>query len=147
MDPARQPGSDDVRARFRVIFDVVTGGDLDQLASVVHADVVDHQRILGQGDGLPGLTYWARMLRDLLPDLTASVEDTVVEGQRVAGRVRFAGTLVDGPLAPAPTEAWIEFDFFVIVTFRDGLVVEWWDASDTVQILRDLGVRFSAPTD
>jgi predicted ester cyclase len=146
MDPTRQPAPDDVRSRFRVVFDVISAGDLDRLATVVHQDVVDHQRILGQGDGLPGLTYWARMLRELLPDLTARVEDTVVEGRKVAGRVRFTGTLADtARLAPAPVDPWIEFELFVIVAFEDGLVVEWWDASDTVQLLRDLGVEFTAP--
>lgn len=38
---------------------------------------MDHNLILGQGDGLPGLKYWARNMRRVFPDLTATVAETI----------------------------------------------------------------------
>lgn len=143
--PGRVPDPDDVRQRFVDIFACVAAGDHDGLDRLVAVDVVDHKRVPGQGDGLPGVRYWARTLRSVIPDLSASVLDTVVEGTKVAGRVAFAGSIDTAALGPAPTESWVEFEFFAIIEFRDGLAVEWWDASDTATVLRDLGVGFLTP--
>lgn len=136
---------DEVRRNFTEIFACIESGDLDGLDGLVAFDVVDHKVIAGQGDGLPGVKYWARTLRTVIPDLTASVAGTVVEGTKVAGRVKFAGTIDTAALGPAPTDSWIEFEFFAIIQFHEGLAVHWWDASDTAAVLRDLGVGFLAP--
>jgi predicted ester cyclase len=133
----------DVRTTFHTVFDLISRGELDRLGEVVHRDVVDHRLIPGQGDGLPGLTYWARTIRTVMPDLTAVVQDTVVEGDKVAGRVLFSGTLDASRLPAAPTDPWVESEVIVIMDVRDGLVVEWWDASDPLEVLRNLGVRLS----
>lgn len=136
---------DGLRSHFVQIFQCIGGGDLRELSELVSYDVLDHQRIPGQGDGLPGTRYWAEGLRNRFPDLTARVDDTVVEGAKVAGRVTFSGTAVGHGLAPAPTDPWIEFEFFVFMRFEQGMVVEWWDAANTLDVLRGLGVRFEAP--
>lgn len=137
--------TDSLRSRFEQIFQCIGDGDLRELAELVSHDVLDHRRIPGQGDGLPGTRYWAERLRSRFPDLTARVDDTVVEGSKVAGRVTFSGTAIDHGLATAPTDPWVEFEFFVFMRFEHGRVVEWWDATNTLDVLKGLGVRFEAP--
>ncbi|WP_461171096.1 hypothetical protein [Arthrobacter sp. Z1-15] len=59
--------------KFRAIITAITDGELEKLDLLIREDVVDHNLISGQGDGLSGLKYWARSLRSALPDLTATI--------------------------------------------------------------------------
>lgn len=126
-----------VRA-FENIIAAVTHGDLGQLDSLIRYDITDHNPIAGQGDGLPGLKYWARTLRTAMPELTATIKDTVSETTKIAARVHWSGMHTgDLPGTPA-THSYLEFESYYILHFSEGLAVEWWDGSDTRDALRHL---------
>lgn len=117
--------------KFRRIIAAIAAGSLDSLNSLVRYDVMDHNLIVAQGDGLPGLKYWARTLREAIPDLRATVQDTVVEDSKVAARVRWTGTHTGASLPLPPSDLWVEFDSFYILHFEDGMAAQWWDGTDT----------------
>ena len=49
-------------------------------------------------------------MRAALPDLTATVEDTVAEGNKLAARVTFAGTNSGTLSNRLMNDAWLEFE-------------------------------------
>lgn len=117
--------------KFRGIIAAIATGNLDALDTLIKYDVVDYNLIPAQGDGLPGIKYWARTLREAIPDLQATVQDTVMESDKVAARVRWAGTYC-GEIFPLPaSDPWVEFDSFYILHFENGMAVRWWDGTDT----------------
>ncbi|UZG59838.1 ester cyclase [Rhodococcus opacus] len=140
------PVPTDLRERFRAIVDAMAGGDLDALDCLVRFDIVVHNRVPAQGDGRPGLAFWAHGMRTAIPDLVATIEDTVVEDHTLAARVSFSGTHSGDHLGLAASDAFVEFEYFVIVRFTEGLAVEWWDASNTVDALRNIGAHLNLPS-
>lgn len=131
--------------KFRRIIAAVVAGELESLAELIRYDVVDHNLIVAQGDGLPGIIYWARTLRDAIPDLQAVVQDTVVEGNKVAARVRWTGMHTGTSLPLQPSELWVEFDSFYILHFEDGMAVRWWDGTDTRETVSFGRIKISLP--
>jgi predicted ester cyclase len=71
-----------------------------------------------------------RSARQSLPDLSASVEDVVVHGARLAGRVRYRGTHGGSFAGIAPTRRPVEFEAFHFARFENGKIVEWWGTAD-----------------
>jgi predicted ester cyclase len=131
----------DLVLRFQAIINAITAGHLDELNHVIRYDITDHNLIPGQGDGLPGLKYWAKTLRTAMPDLTATIHDTVSETDKIAARVHWAGSHTGELPGAPPTHAYLEFESFYILHFSEGLAVEWWDQSDTRKALRHLHRR------
>jgi predicted ester cyclase len=131
----------DLVRSFSAIISAITAGDLNELDALVRYNITDHNLIPGQGDGLPGLKYWARTLRTAIPDLTATIHDTVSETNKIAARVHWAGTHTGELPGASPTHAYVEYESFYIVHFSEGLAVDWWDGSDTREALRHLHRR------
>jgi predicted ester cyclase len=141
---AMTPASE-LRVRFRAVIDAITTGNLDALGDLVRYDVVDHNLVPAQGDGLPGLAFWAAGMRRAIPDLTATIEDTLVDGTKLAARVTFAGTNSGDHLGMPATDAYLEFETFFFVEFTDGMVTQWWDASNIMPALRQVGAELTLP--
>jgi ketosteroid isomerase-like protein len=72
---------------YRRIIDAISRGDADSLDELVAPDVVDHNPIPDQAPGLDGVKQWLAAARTAFPDLRGTVEDVVVEGDRLAARV------------------------------------------------------------
>ena len=136
----------DLRTRFEAIIDAITTGRLADLDGLIRYDMVDHNLVPGQGDGLVGLKYWAEGLHGALPDLTASVEDILVDADKIAARVMFAGTNSGDLMGVLATDAYLEFESFFILEFTDGVVTQWWDASNVMGALRTVGARLTFPS-
>ncbi len=84
------------------------------------------------------------MIRAAFPDLQVTVEDEIAEGDKVAIRVRLAGTH-QGPLAGPmgtfpPTGKRAEWHANVIQEVRDGKLVGLWPQADVLGMLQQLGV-------
>lgn len=146
---------------FRDIISAIARGSLEELDALIRYDVVDHNLMTGQGDGRVGLKYWARTLRQIFPDLSGTVADAIVQGNKVAGRVLWAGTNSgSGRDIPAidthfdfgsshsgspATDTYLEFESFYILRYEEGVVVEWWDSTNADQALRTLGAKITLP--
>src|SRR5690349_4179668 len=81
-----------LRETYRAIIAAVAAGDGDALDRLIAEDIVDHNPVPGQAPGRAGITYWMTMMHAAFADLTGVVEDTVVEGDKLAARVTWHGT-------------------------------------------------------
>ncbi|TMK68628.1 MAG: methyltransferase domain-containing protein [Actinobacteria bacterium] len=109
----------------------VCSGDLDGIAGVYHPDFVDHvNRLTYRGHA--GARRSVALYLKLFPDLRFEVDEQVSEGDRVASRWTLRGTHRGRE---------VELRGIVISRFEDGRIIEDWAASDTMELVRQLGLR------
>jgi steroid delta-isomerase-like uncharacterized protein len=132
--------TDDVEV-YRRVFDAVNRGDEAALDDLLTEDVLDHNPIPGQEPGVVGFKQWMRYVRIAFPDVHVMVEDTLSQGDRVAGRVIWRGTH-EGPFAGvAASGKPVQFTAIHIVRFENGKAAEWWGVADLLGALQQIGAQ------
>ncbi len=111
--------------------EVCSGRDLEGIASVYHPDFVDHVNRL-EYRGHDGARRSVALYLALFPDLSFDVEEQVSEGDGVASRWTLRGTHRGRSVV---------LRGIVISRFEDGRIIEDWAASDTMELVRQLGLR------
>lgn len=109
--------------------DVCSGARLDCLAQYYSPRFVDHVND-SEFRGHAGVQTSVNQYRKILSDITITVVDQVIEGQRVVSRFVVAGAAYGRP---------VRFNGITISHMEDGLVVEDWSVTDTLGMLRQLG--------
>ena len=112
----------------------------DILEEVYATDLVWHepdQDILG----LEEARQFVSMYKTAFPDLNATVEDVIAEGDKVVTRVTIRGTHqgeIDefGP----PTDRQVEIKGITIHRIEGGKIVEEWERYDNLSVLQQLGL-------
>jgi predicted ester cyclase len=79
-----------VRRKFEEIFN--QGGNLDAAEEIYAPDYVGHEANFGDVHGAEGAKQFAADFRQAFPDLQATIEDQVAEGDKVVTRFRNRGT-------------------------------------------------------
>jgi ubiquinone/menaquinone biosynthesis C-methylase UbiE/predicted ester cyclase len=111
--------------------EVCSGRDLEGISRVYHPDFVDHVNGL-EYRGHEGARRSVALYLELFPDLRFDVEEQVSEDDRVASRWTLRGTHRGRS---------VELRGIVISRFEDGRIIEDWAASDTMELVRQLGLR------
>jgi predicted ester cyclase len=109
---------------------VCSGAQLDCLAQYYSPQFVDHVND-SEFRGHAGVQTSVNQYRKILSDITISVVDQVIEGQRVVSRFVVSGAAYGRP---------VRFNGITISHLEDGLVVEDWSVTDTLGMLRQLGL-------
>jgi len=82
--------------------------------------------------------FWAEFFA-ALPDLTATMEDLIISGDRVVGRFVYRGTHRGELMGIPATGRPVEMRSIDIWRVADGMFVEHWDELNTLQVLQQLG--------
>jgi ubiquinone/menaquinone biosynthesis C-methylase UbiE/predicted ester cyclase len=115
----------------RALEEVCSGRDLDGIPRDYHPEFVDHvNRFTYRGHD--GARQSVALYMALFPDLRFDVEDQVSEGEKVASRWTLRGTHKGRA---------VQLRGIVISRFEDGRIIEDWAASDTLELVRQLGLR------
>lgn len=109
---------------------VCSGAQLDCLSQFYSPQFVDHVNDL-ELRGHSGVRISVKLYRKMLSDMAITVEDQVIDDQRVASRFVVRGTAYGRP---------VQFNGITISHLRDGLIVEDWSVTDTFGMLRQLGI-------
>jgi steroid delta-isomerase-like uncharacterized protein len=127
--------------------EVLSNGDLDRISEICAEDVVDHEAPPGMPQGIEGVKAFVQMIRGGFPDLRATVEDALTEGDRTAARVKFTGTH-DGEYMGIPASGRrIEIETIDIIRVADGKCVEHWGITDNMSLMQQIGaIPQEAPT-
>lgn len=129
-------------AVMRRIFDegFTTGNDfvMDELCS---PDLVEHQfGLAGAGpDAIAHLKAAVRDVHSAFPDMHFTIEDAVVDGDRVWVRARGQGTNT-GPFFGPPSGLPVDITIFDQARVVDGRIVEHWGVPDRFALLAQTGV-------
>jgi steroid delta-isomerase-like uncharacterized protein len=108
-------------------------GDEEAIDRLLADDAVVHGLTDAHGNLLQGKADFKpffRRFRDAFPDIQVIVEDTVVEGDKVAARCTVRGTHRGDTLGFAATHRPVEFTGMVILRVRNGQLVEGWNNFD-----------------
>ena len=73
-----------------------------------------------------------------LPDVSASMEDLVIAGDRVVGRFVYRGTHAGDFMGIAASGSAVEMQSIDIWRVEDGMFVEHWDELNTLQVFQQM---------
>ena len=117
----------------RALERVCSGAGLDPASRYYSPSFVDHVNDL-QFHGLAGAERSVQLYRKLLSDISIHVEEQVAMGDRVSSRFVVSGTSHGRR---------VRFNGITISRFENGLIVEDWSVTDTLGMLRQLGLARS----
>jgi predicted ester cyclase len=137
--------SRDPRATYAAIIAAVSVGDDAAFDHLLIEDFVDHNPVRGQPAGRAGFAYWAATARTAFGGLQGTIEDTLVDNDKLAGRTTWRGTHTASFLGVAATGRKVEFTAIHIVRFADGLATEWWGTGDLLTALTQIGATIQPP--
>ena len=137
--------SDEVRQAYGRLIAAVEANDPDALAETMSPNIVDHNAFPGQLPGPAGIVLWMQGMHASLSGLKGVVEDTVVEGDKIASRITWQGTHVGSFLGLPATGKPVKFASIHLLRFENGLATDWWGVPDLFGALTDLGARFELP--
>lgn len=130
-------------AKIHRLYDELNKGNHDVIDEIIAPNFVAHGETMGLQPGqdvraaMKQGIMWAKMI---MPDLKATVLDTVAEGDKVASRLVFSGahTGTDGRIPATGNK--IEYTAMAINRFENGLLVERWFNSDEIGMMRQMGL-------
>ena len=124
----------------RFIEEVLNQGKVDAAGQFFWEDMVEQVPLPGQGPGLEGLKDVLRGLRSAFPDMHWSVQEQIVEGDKVLSRFEWKGThrglFLGVPATDRPVSVW----GMVIDRFEGGKIKETRIIMDTLGLMMQLGV-------
>ncbi len=109
---------------------VCSGAQLECLAQFYSPRFVGHVND-SEFRGHSGVRTSVQLYRKIMSNLALSVEDQVSDGQRVVSRFVVSGVVYGRPVC---------FNGITISHVEDGLIVEDWSVTDTLGMLRQLGL-------
>jgi predicted ester cyclase len=126
----------------RMIDRAINERDLEALDEFLAPDFVSHEALPpGVPPGRESVKQLFSMMRSAFPDLQATVEDQIAEGDKVVARLTFSGTQQGDFMGVVPPTG-RRVAYGVIDTFRiaDEQVVEHWGVADIMGLMQQLGV-------
>jgi steroid delta-isomerase-like uncharacterized protein len=122
----------------RIFEEAVNQGDTDVIGEIYAEGFIDHSPGPGQAPGPAGIVNVVDQYRAAIPDLSVTIEDVIVAGDRVITRETWQGThrhkLGDLPPSNKPFVA----TRIHILRIENGRVAEEWTAGSIIDRLRVL---------
>ncbi len=123
----------------RIIDEVFNHGHLEVADELMAPSCVEHQRG-GMGDGPDGAKRTASALRTAFPDFTLTIQDLVVDGDKVWARQTGGGTNLGSFFGRPPTGKTAHIEVFDVCRFENGRIVEHWGVPDQLGMMFALGL-------
>lgn len=118
-------------------------GDVAYANVALAPNFVDRTVPAGRPQGREGPVFASKNFRTAVPDLHLEVEEMLMVGDRVIGRLRFtghfAGTFGNGTAARQGDGRAIDFIANDIYRITNGHIAENWHLEDNLTLLRQLG--------
>ncbi|OFW71540.1 MAG: hypothetical protein A2Y55_07240 [Actinobacteria bacterium RBG_16_68_12] len=132
--------SEDNKTSMQRLYQEVIGeGRIELIDELVSPGFVEHEAAPGLEPNRDGVKQFFGMFRAAAPDLTATVEDLIAEGDRVVARVWFSGTQTGELFGLPATGKQFRFQAIDILRFEEGLAVEHWGVTDMAGLMGQLG--------
>jgi steroid delta-isomerase-like uncharacterized protein len=125
----------------RMLEEVLNHGNISLIDELVAPDFVEHEELPpGIPPGREAVKQLFTMLRGGFPDLKATIDDVIAEGDKVVARSTWSGTHKGEFMGIPPTGKRISIGVIDIVRYADGKMVEHWGQMDNLSMLQQLGV-------
>jgi steroid delta-isomerase-like uncharacterized protein len=126
------------RALVETYLEMLNTHDPDLVDRFVAEDYVNHNVVVPDGRQA-NRAFWAMFFAGL-PDVTATMEDVIVAGDRVVGRFVYRGTHRGELMGIPATGASVEMRSIDIWRVQDGLLAEHWDELNLMEVFQQVGV-------
>lgn len=125
----------------RLFADVISDGLIDDADALLCEDFIDHWAArLGAPPGRIGFKVGLQMVRASFPDWTSTLEDVVIDGDKVAARWTVRGTHTGEPFMGIPaTGKAVEMAEAGILQLRGDRVAQIWRVADELSLMKQLG--------
>jgi predicted ester cyclase len=128
------------KAIVRNYTELTNAKDLEGAFAHVSPDFVDHAVRPGMPQGIAGTRLLFNMLFTAFPDLHATIEDIIAEGDKVVDRMICEGTHQGFFMGAPPTGKRVKWSFIDINRIVDGKIVEHWVETGQMDLLQQLGL-------
>jgi steroid delta-isomerase-like uncharacterized protein len=119
---------------------VINKNDLSVLETDISPDYVDHSALPGFSPGPEGAKAMLSMIHGAFPDLRATIEDAIAEGDKVVVRKTWTGTHEGEFMGVPSTGKRVRFEGIVIWRIEAGQLAERWASIDRFGLMEQLGV-------
>lgn len=120
--------------------EILNQGSFEVADEIVAADFVELDPLPGQQQGREGLVNVLKSMRAAFPDMHWTIEETVVEGEKVVSRFTWTGTQQGEFLGIAATGRAVRVKGVVIDRVVNGWMTDSRILMDTLGIMQQLGV-------
>ncbi len=125
----------------RIYEEIFNTGKLGQVDTLIAAEYIDHNPIgPGGKSGIEGFKQTVKALRFAFPDLRFTVEEMIVNGDKVVTRTTMQGTHKNSFMQVDPTDKQVTVTGFDIYRIADGIVAERWGTLDGLTLMQQMDV-------
>ncbi len=140
--PAVNP--EELKVKVIRLYDELNHNNMDVLYEVMDPHFTAHGETMGldpnDKDHLAAVARGIQWAKWVFPDLYVSVDEVVAEGNMVAARLRWRGTVTQEVYGVPPSGKTIEWTGMAINRFENGKIVERWFNSDELGMMRGMGL-------
>lgn len=113
-------------------------GDADYAQAALAENFIDLNLPAGRPQGPNGPLMASRQFRKAVPNLSITVEEMLIVGDRAVGRLRFKGNFTGIFNGRQGSGQAIDFAAVDIYRIRDGKIIENWHLEDNLTLLKQL---------
>jgi steroid delta-isomerase-like uncharacterized protein len=125
----------------RLLEEVVSQGNMSLIDELVAPDFIEHEEMPAEiPPGREGVKAMFTMFRGAFPDIKATIDDLIAEGDKVVVRSTWSATHQGEFMGIPATGKSVSFGVIDIMRCADGVVVEHWGQMDSMGMLQQLGV-------
>jgi steroid delta-isomerase-like uncharacterized protein len=121
--------------------EAINRGNIKVIDELLSSDFVEHEELppgIPPGREAPKAMF--AMLRSAFPDLKATIEHLIAEGDEVVMHMTWTGTHKGEFMGIPPTGKSISINVIDILGIAEGKFVEHWGVMDSMAMMQQLGV-------
>ena len=124
----------------QMVEEMFNQGNLSRADEFLAPDFVEHEELPpGIPPGREGVKQLTTTLRSAFPDLSATIDDVVAEGDKVVIRQTWSGTHKGEFMGVPPTGRRVSIGVIDIIRVDGGKFVEHWGQMDSMSMMQQLG--------
>jgi steroid delta-isomerase-like uncharacterized protein len=127
-------------AAVRHFNEAFNAGDLDGALAVFAPNAVIHNSGAPDPLNVEGFKQFGGVFRTAFPDGKLTVEDLIVDGDKVVSRITYRGTHTGDMMGIPPTGKPVTVSAMIIDQFGNGKIVESWRLFDQMGMMQQLGL-------
>jgi steroid delta-isomerase-like uncharacterized protein len=128
------------KAAVRHFHEAFNTGALEEAGEIFAPNAVVHMAGSPEPIGMDDFKQVGQVFLDAFPDGVGTIDDMIVEGNKVVSRLTFRGTHTGDLMGIPPTGKPVLLSTVTIDHFADGKIVESWRLFDQMDMMQQLGV-------
>lgn len=128
------------KTAVRHFIDAFDAGDLDSAVVVFTPNAVVHNSGAPDPFNVEGFKQLGGVFLTAFPGGKHTIEDLIVEGDKVVSRVTYRGTHTGDFMGIPPTGKSVTVSAIIVDQFANGKIVETWRLFDQMSMMQQLGV-------